>query len=290
MAMASSTSSALADEFEVPDSIEITFAEDVPQFTRDQVELGVEAFWRVFGSLFDVDDPLRATVLVFEDLDAAAAAWARNTGTSIGTARSLLTGRHGAPRSRAIGTLAVLLLPQGRSQAFQTTIHELAHMAQNWARGGQGPVWLGEGPASYYASLANATVAPSPRLTLERRRELWSDTKGLCRAGVMAADQCSWVEAPLTAIDGRRPFDDAAQNAGRLGAYGFAELAFSYLVHLEGADSYLCFLDRQSQGSAWRAAFEACFGITVTDFYSRFARFQQDHYMLLIPNPRQRLV
>ncbi len=260
---------------ETPASLETTFGESVPAATRWYVEEALERSWARFAAVLD---DLDAEVVVVADAEAASAAWAERRGISRERASRLFTARSGHYAGLATTGLTVIINDAAHAGA---TVHEFVHLVQHALCdcGNQGPRWISEGAAEYFALDVEAAwgIDASSRPPAATNREIadaWAATYRNCRTGRLqeGSDTCRWATESLRALEGAGQFDLAG---GAVGAYDRASVAFQYLVDVSSEEAYLCFLDEQAGGASWQAAFGGCFERSVDDFYTEFDGYRR---------------
>ncbi len=259
---------------EVPESLEVTFGDQVSTTTRWHVEEAIRQGWGRFAPLLS---DLDADVVVVADAEAAAAAWAERRGISRERAARQFTARSGHFAGLATTGLTVIINDGGHAGA---TVHELVHLVQHALCdcGYQGPRWLSEGAAEWFTHDVEArwgidAAARGPQVANRTIADEWFATYRNCRAGALytAGATCGWATESLRNLEGAAAFD---LGGGAVGAYDRAGVAFQYLIDTAGEESYVCFLEEQAGGSAWETAFRTCTGTTPGQFYDDFNAYR----------------
>ncbi len=261
---------------EPPTGVEVTYGDEVPVITRWHVSEAVARAWSYFADWAARE--LSARIIVVADPEAAVTAWAEARNISRQRARRQLTARSGYYAGLAITGLTVII---NRGDGPGPTAHEFVHLVQHevCACDSQGPRWLSEGAAEYFANDIEHEwgIRPalrSPRIENRKIAEEWN-TLAACRAGHIPDDgeTCRWAEAPLSDLERPGAFDLAG---GAVGAYDRARVAFQRLVDVTTTGAYRCYLEEQARRAPWRAAFESCFGRSPAQFYAEFDAYR-DH-------------
>ena len=120
------------------------------------------------------------------------------------------------------------------------------------------PLWIYEGPASYLDSIYHNSWSQSSPGSLSRRETIIGSLQG--------------TEVRL---------EDTVEGPERHLAYFLGELASEYLDdHHGGTDALIDFWRTLAVSSDWITAFERTFGISVDDFYERFAKYRANGFRL----------
>ncbi len=259
---------------ELPESLEITFGDQVSAATRWHVDEAVRQGWDRFAPLLD---DLEADIVVVADADAAATAWAERRGISVERAARQFTARSGHFAGLATTGLTVIINDGGHAGA---TVHELVHLVQHalCECGYQGPRWLSEGAAEWFTHDVDQrwgidAEARGPRVANREIADEWFATYRNCRSGTLYAEgeTCAWATESLHELESAAAFDIGG---GAVGAYDRAGVAFQYLIDTSGEQSYICFLEEQVGGSDWQRAFQTCTGTSHDQFYDAFDAYR----------------
>ena len=201
------------------------------------------------------------------DVDDFIAPYQQISGGSAAEARRELEGRR---NGASFGGRYILIPTHHRGEyttarLMKTPAHELVHaFSSNLAslsKGGldhlvppAGPEWINEGGADYLANRAISWGGVFPYAIIReqtRQRALEVNPQG----GL----------AELGSEDGLDKYS---------GSYLYSMMAVELLVSERGDASYLEFYRSLQQGTTWQAEFEKAFGISVEDFYVKFAEHE----------------
>ncbi len=210
-------------------------------------------------------------VYVFgRNLDDFIAPWQQAFGGSAAEARGDLTrelaGRSAfAWRGRYIWIPAAHRGTQTAARQMKTPAHELVHVFSSnlseLSKGGPdhltppaGPEWINEGGADYLAYRAISWGGVFPYAILREQ----------ARQGALSVKPEGGL-AELGSEDGLDKYS---------GSYDYSMMAVELLVSERGDASYIEFYRSLKEGTTWQAQFEKAFGISVEDFYVKFAEHE----------------
>ena len=143
---------------------------------------------------------------------------------------------------------------------YKSTAHEYIHARQSSISGATltrdpWPNWLTEGMAEYlaYEIVIDAEIMTRAQVRTFNLAQRLQDAPALqnCETHRGMGQQCN---------------------------YGLLTLSVSYLVQATGPNALLAYTKASGTGIAWTTAFQNSFGISASDYYSRFAVYRANNF------------
>ena len=141
-------------------------------------------------------------------------------------------------------------------RCFTAIGHEYSHAIQEYLAPAvrRGPAWLIEGVANRWSAQ-------------------YHEIRGF-RTYERHLEELVYIEARRTNIDLRELEGNILHGDTPLQNYSVVHLAIDFLIELAGEDRTFLYHSTRSEYESWEAAFEDVFGLTVDDFYGKFAEYR----------------